>query len=278
MSQTEQRQTERLLLTIPIRVIGFETAAGQFSEDTHTIVVNRAGARIALKHRVTPEDTLRIINLENYSEADFRVVGPTRLEGAAVTEWGVECLDEGRNIWGIDLPPPLPHEGREAGVLLECRVCRTRAFRPVSLMEIEVLDSTGIIRHSCSQCGKPTHWTHADVTRRPRGLSPPASAFSPPPPVARKEEAEKRTSRRLGMKMPILVKARWGEQESAKTENVSKGGVAVSLAIELAVGDILTIVCPYTPGAQNIEQKAEVRRRATYSFGGKRLYGLRYVS
>jgi hypothetical protein len=47
--------------------------------------------------------------------------------------------------------------------------------------------------------------------------------------------------------------------------------------MDLAVGDVVRVVYPYSPGGQNIEQKAEVRRRAAYAFGGRRLYGLRLL-
>ncbi len=97
MDQLEQRRTERLTLSVPIRVIGTDPAGEPFTEDTYTLVLNQAGARIALQHRVTPEDSIRIINLENYNEADFRVVGATRLSGTEAAEWGVECAEAGRN-------------------------------------------------------------------------------------------------------------------------------------------------------------------------------------
>lgn len=265
------------MLAIPIRVIGLDADTGEFSEDTHTTVVNRTGARIALKHRVAAEETVRIINLENYSEADFRVVGPTRLSGAEAGEWGVEGVEPRRNIWGIELPPPLATPGTEAGALLECRGCRKQGFWPVTLMEVEVLDSTGIIQRQCSQCGKLTYWTYADVSRRPRDF-PPSEAVAPAPRVAAvKKKTEKRADKRLGMKLPILVRNQRGEQEITKTENVSKGGVAVSLAMELAMGETLSVVCPYTQGGQGIEHKAAVRRRSTFTFGDMRLYGLHYI-
>lgn len=277
MNSPEQRGSERLLLSIPIRVIGFEAVTGEFSEDTHTVVVNRAGARIALKHRVAAEDTLRIVNLENYSEADFRVVGPTSAGEAGVTEWGVECLDADRNIWGIDLPPPLPTQGGEGGALLECRACGRQGLWPVTFMEVEVLDSTGVIQRVCDQCGKPTFWIYADISRRPRAFSPHEPVAPAPRVVEVKKKIEKRAAKRLGMKLPILVRSQQGKEEIAKTENISKGGFAVSLAMDLAVGEIVSVVCPYTQGGQNIEQKAEVRQRPTYAFGGMRLYGFRNI-
>lgn len=277
LDQPEQRRTERLRLTFPIRVIGFNTADGDFTEDTYTLVVNQAGARIALKHRVVADDSIRVVNLENYNEAEFRVVGPTRLAGGEVAEWGVECLESSRNIWGIELPPPLSNSPEGAGALLGCRACQAQGFWPLTLMEVEVLDSTGLINRQCNACGKVTYWSYADTSRRPREFSP----AEPVAPALReadiKRKMEKRTHKRMAMLLPILVRNQKGEEEITKTDNISKGGVAVSLAMDLEVGDVLSIVCPYTPGSQEIPQKGKVHRRGMFPFSGKRLYGIAYV-
>lgn len=276
MGQAEQRRSERLLLSVPIRVIGTDVTGETFTEDTHTLVLSQAGACISVQHRIAAEDSIRIINLENYNEADFRVVGPTRLSGQEVTEWGVECDEHGRNIWGIELPPAFSLEGSEAGALLKCRACQTEGLWPVTLMEIEVLNTTGVINRACSKCGKTTYWAYADVARRPREFAPGEPVSPPPKEVDVKKKIEKRVDKRMGMKLPILVRNQQGEEEITKTEDVSKGGVAVSLAMDLEVGNIIEIVCPYT-GTQDIPQKGEVRRRGTFPFGGKRLYGIHYL-
>jgi PilZ domain len=277
MAEPERRTTERLALRIPIRVVGFGTADGDFTEDTETRVVNQGGARIALKHHVAADDTVRIVNLETHSEAEFRVVGPTRLEGDEVSEWGVECTESGHNLWGIELPPPLAREGKDAGALLECRACHSQGFWPLTLMEVEVLDSTGEINRSCTQCSKTTYWTYADVTRRPREFSA-SEALAPKPRGAEvKKFVERRKFKRMMLKLPIFVRNKKGEEEISKTDNVSRGGVAVPLAMELELGEIVSVECPYTSEIPDILQKAEVRYRGTFPFDGRRLYGLMYI-
>lgn len=277
MDQPEQRRTERLLLAIPIRVMGTDLTGESFTEDTKTLVINQAGARISLEHRVTADDAIRIVNLENYSEADFRIVGPTRLAEGAVAEWGVECSEPGRNIWGIELPPPLSQQGSDAGALLECRACQAQGFWPITLMEVEVLNTTGLINRSCTKCGKTTYWTYVDVGRRPRPFSPSEPVAPAPREADVKKKSEKRREKRMAMKLLVLVRNATGEAETSKSENISKGGLAVSLAMDLQVGEALQVVCPYTPGSQDFAQKAEVRQRAKFEFGGKRMYGIRYI-
>ncbi len=67
------------MLSLPILVAGLDPAGQEFTEETRTLVVNREGALILLQHALAPEETIRIINLQNDAAANFRVVGPTRL-------------------------------------------------------------------------------------------------------------------------------------------------------------------------------------------------------
>jgi PilZ domain len=275
MSSAERRGSERLVLAIPIRVIGFDAFSGEFSEETETRVVNQGGACIVLDHRLNAGDAIHIINLKSYSEADFRVVGPTQAEGNRL-ELGVECIDVGRNIWGMDFATLPGAPKGEAAAVLECRGCKQQANWPVTLMESEVLGATGQIVRECNQCGKRTYWVYADPSRRPRKFAP--SEPTAPPPRAEEvlKNTEKRTEKRLGMRLSVRVRSQNGEAEISKTDNVSKKGFGASLTMDLYVGDIVFVMCPYT-GGQDIEQKAEVRRRPTFEFGGRRTYGFRYI-
>jgi hypothetical protein len=267
------------MLAIPVRVLAFGGSGGDFSEDTFTVQVNRAGARIVLKHRVAPGDDLRIINLQNLAEADFRVIGPTRLDRGQVAEWGVECLDSSRSIWGIDFPAPFPGEDARAGALMVCRGCGREVLSVLSLMEVEILEAIGSLNRLCDQCGELSCWVYADITRRPQAQpgAPEPAPPTEPPPAYEPGGIERRAHKRLPIKLPVVVRNHKGEQEISKTENVSKGGFAVCLGLMLAVGEVVRVVCPYTEDAHNMEQKAEVRRRANFTPGQRWLYGMRYV-
>ncbi len=82
--------------------------------------------------------------------------------------------------------------------------------------------------------------------------------------------------KRLAMKLPILVRTQKGEEELGRTENLTSAGFAVALRMELTEGEVVTVICPYTEGGQNIEQKAVVRWRDAYPAGFNRVYGLDY--
>ncbi len=95
--------------------------------------------------------------------------------------------------------------------------------------------------------------------------------------VKAEEPVEKRKHARLEMMLPILVRSPRGEQEVTNTENLSNGGLAAPLAMDLVLGSIVRVVCPYIPERQNTEEKAEVRRRVPLSLGDQELYGLCYL-
>lgn len=282
--EKERRTTERVMVKIPIRVLCFGGSAGDFTEDTYTIHVNAAGALIALEHPVAPDDTIRIIDLENYREADFRVIAPAGQQEAGKRFWGVECAEPGRILWDIDFGAPLAADHSQAGALLACQGCGRQSFQVLSLTEVDILETAGGLRLPCDPCGQVTAWVYAEVVRSPQPPPPSQPLLlemppqSAPPPVEDWDgQAERRLHRRVALKLPVLVRNGKGEEEVSKTENLSKTGLAVGLKMSLTVGEFLTVVCPYSPDEARIEQRAEVRRRIASMGSGKWLYGLRYA-
>ncbi len=271
MKTTEQKPQERIRVQLPIRVFGFGEARGQFLEDTHTTVISPTGSLAPLKHRVFPADVVRIVNLRNIREADFRIVGPSVITESEVAEWGVECTDRDRNIWGVEFPPL---EAHDPSILLECRACHSQDSWPATVLEREVLQATGIIALNCAHCRKPTYWTYVDPDLRPQAFAQAEAVAPPPRGLPLKKIVARR--KRLTMKLPVLVRTEKGDEELGKTENLTSAGLAVALHMELTEGEVVTVICPYAEGGQNIEQKAVVRWRGTYTAGFNRRYGLDY--
>ena len=275
MGSAEHRRSERIMVSLPVLVVGIDSAGEEFAEEARTVVVNRQGALILLKHALVAENTIRIFQLQSDAAADFRVVGPTRLSTNEGTEWGVEYLKEGTDIWGVEFAPQPPaSEAKNASALLECQTCQKKYFWPLTLAEVEVLDSTGVIHNFCTQCSRPTAWIYADVARRPAQLS--VSTIATPPPQPNLDH-ERREGKRLLIKLPILVKNQKGEAEIARTENFSRSDLAVALALSLGVGDSVTVVCPFTSSGRNLERNAKVLRSDSVSAKGRKLYGIRFA-
>ncbi len=179
----ERRRSDRVKLTIPLRVRGL--ADGQaFDCEARAVDLNRHGARIQISRALPAGQVLRVVNLANHREANFRVAGPvsplTKQGGvfgmlgpvssrtAEGREYGVECLDTKRNFWGITFPPLAAGEPLDSRALVECRKCRTISLFRLSLVEVDVLQTAGIISWPCKKCGAVSPWGYAEqeaVTR-----------------------------------------------------------------------------------------------------------------
>lgn len=274
MSSPEQRRSERIRVSIPIMVAGLDPSGAEFSEETRTAIVNREGALILLKHSLAPQQNIRIINLQSEAAADFRIVGPTRLATDEGTEWGVEYLKAGMEIWGVDFPFRPEEKQGQASALLECLTCHKKYFWPLTLVEIEVLESTGIIENFCNACVKSTSWVYADASRRPPQATSSVGVTSLP---KAQSGIERRENRRLLLRLPVLVRNHKGEREEGKTENLSHADLAVALALDLAVGEFINVICPLTTSGKNLERSARVMRKDKFSAKDRKLYGMRYA-
>jgi len=267
---------ESASLRIPIRVSAYDEGRGEFVEDSNTTEVTRWGGRIVLKNWVYPQDILRIVNLENLFEADFRVVGLAKYADLGSAEWVVECVEKGRNIWNIAFPSVKPLVHADLDVPMECRSCHNQG--PFTLMppEAEVLQSSGLIGGFCQSCAKLTYWTFAEAGRRPPAY-PPFEDTAPPP---REEKASgfinTRAHRRLALQLPIKIRNSKGEEETSVTVNISRAGFAAVLAMNLAEGEMVSFVCAQFAGGESIELKAECRWGASVTPGATRhIYGFR---
>lgn len=275
MNGSLRRRSERLLITIPIRVEGTGQDGRVFADTTRTLAVNRHGARIQLARLLNPGETIRISNLVANQQAEFRVVGPTQPPTEKGGEWGVECLEGNRNIWGIEFPS-LDGEEKGCSVLLECRRCHQVHLSPLSLVEVDVLQASGLLTRECADCGKSTPWGHVE-----KQLGMPA----PGPEMDRvfreilqldQAESSRRAAPRSLMRLPLRVRSWYGNEELTRSENVSRLGLAFTSEKVYEVGEALMLTCPYDPSSQNPETRGRVARRFEAGGPTRHLYGVRY--
>ncbi len=276
MPEANRRRSERILLTIPIRVDGKDSEGKVFSERTRTLVINRHGARIQLKHSISSGTALKITNVMADLDAPFRAVGPTQTVKGESGEWGVECTDGNKNIWGIDFPP-MQEDPSSSSALLECRTCHSLTLMQLSLVELDVLSASGVLTKECKNCKVTTTWV---ASEKLAGAPPPSPA---PQPAAREvagkrgPTTERRKHRRAALRLPIRLRNAQGVIELAKSENICKGGLAFVSQKEYKVGEMLQVTCPFDPAGQSIELPARVVRSAEMKGTGRKIYGLCYT-
>jgi hypothetical protein len=215
---------------------------------------------------------VRIVNLENHSEADFRVVGSLGSTDKNADIVAIECLDRRDAFWGIEWAADSGNS--QSTQDLCCHSCGAKANRLLSLMELEVLRAPGTILLSCDSCLKQTHWGNSDFESAGRTVALPVPEVE----VQASKNVEKRMAKRSSLKLSILVRNQAGEQEVSKIVDVSKLGVSVQLFMTLSVGDLVKIEYPYDPRSPGIEQSAEVRWRSRYyNPDFPRTYGFRFI-
>jgi len=174
----DKRRSQRIKLSIPLRIHGTDGAGQPYECEARTVDLNRHGARIRISRPLAGGETIHVRNVVNRREADFRVAGPVSpltKEGGVfgvlgpVSEdpakrrgYGIECLDTTLNFWGITFPRATNSEPSPSSALLQCRKCQTTALLNISLVEVDVLETAGILSWPCDSCGEATPWGYAN--------------------------------------------------------------------------------------------------------------------
>jgi hypothetical protein len=270
---TERRRSERLLLTVPLRVHGVDALEFDFKEDACTISFNRHGVRIRINRPLIVGQIVTLINVVTHREAEFRVIGPTSPRTEEGGEWALECLDENDNIWGIHFPPPAQGE---MVALLECRQCHAVELKQLSVVESEVLETAGILSRLCGTCEAKTPWGFAD--KQPAMESPPVEAVKGvgTAVTGAPRGADRRRHRRAPLKLPVLVRDYQGGAEITKSEDVSKGGFCFVSEKPYLPGSAVMVACPYHVVGQNLEVAARIVRQGRVEGTSRKVYGTSY--
>lgn len=261
------------MLTVPLRVKGVDPQGKEFAEEARTVTLNRHGARIQITRPLVSGQTVRLTNLVCRRDADFRVIGPVSPRTEKGGEWGVECVDHSANIWGIQFPPPLAGDA-DSTAILECRKCHGVALIPVSLVEVEVLETSGLLTKPCETCKKNSHWGYAE--KQLAMGAPPDEAAMLAEAGKTEKGADNRRHRRVSLQLPILVRDYYGGVEITKSENVSKGGFCFVSEKDHLVGEGVLVACPYSAAEHGIEIRAKIVRRTEFQGGPRKIYGVRY--
>ncbi len=272
MREIERRRSERLLLTVPIQVEGVNRWGEKFNEATRTIVINRQGARIFLKEPVAAGAVVLVTNNMGHRKAKFRVVGPTQPATGEGGEWGLECLNEKANLWGIGFPPPQQDLGA-CTALIECRRCHALKLSALSMVELEVLGTSGLLVKECEPCGRSTPWSYRDPAHDLSYEDPDTNAEVL---ESHKTKGNRRFHNRVALQLPIRVRSYYGSEEFTRSENVSRSGLCFISDNNYEEGEVLLVTCPYEQGGHNIEVRSQVVRRRDMMGTGRKIYGISY--
>jgi len=277
---SEKRRSDRLILTVPLWVMGSYPKGFPFIEDARTISLNRDGALIHIFHPLCAGQTVLVFSLVTRREADFRVVGPIAPFTEKGGDYGVECLKRQDNIWGIRFPSPPEGEPTDPKAVLECRKCHGVELVRLSLVEVEVLGTAGILPRHCRKCRANRSWGHPEQKIAMEGPRGEAEMFAEAEAQVRAqaEGTEYRRHRRVLLQLPVMIRNFAGETEITKTENASKSGFCFTSQKKYQVGEGLIVACPYNVTGRNFERPARIVRRLELEGLRRKVHGVRYVA
>src|SRR6266404_9210217 len=103
--ENNHRQSDRVVLTLPIRVSGVRGNGKDFFEDGQTVDISRQGATIKVSRELFAGEIIRVQRLDGVGkEATAQVVGRVAEESEGCV-FGVTILDPAAvNLWSVVFP------------------------------------------------------------------------------------------------------------------------------------------------------------------------------
>lgn len=99
-----RRRSQRVLLRMPIDIIGTTPDRQHFCERTVTLVVNAHGALVVLSSPVTAGQVVILKNPETSEEQACRIASIHK-HADSPTEVGIEFVKPAPNFWRVTFPP-----------------------------------------------------------------------------------------------------------------------------------------------------------------------------
>ena len=272
--ENQQRRSRRILLSIPVSIRGMNEDGNLFETTGRTVTVNRHGGSIRVSHPLNSGQTICLVNQENAKQEQFRVIGSVAPPLNQLGDWGVECLDAKRNLWDIEFP--VSPADSEAHVLLECRRCQASSLLSLSLVEVEVLETAGLLTKTCEDCRLPTPWGYPLRTFVLEGLSDQVTQTASPSNT--ESMTDRRGKYRRQAQLPLRVRDYYGDIEFSRTENISYGGFCFYGLRTYQVGQGIVVICPFDVANERPEVRARIVRAEPAPGSERHIYGARYVS
>jgi hypothetical protein len=147
---------------------------------------------------------------------------------------------------------------------------------PVSLVEVEVLETSGVLRKPCESCGATSQWSHAknqiEMRERPGPEKDTQANAAFPSAMGNK----RRRFGRVSLQLPVRICDYDGGVEITRSENLSKGGFCFVSEKRYQHGQGLLVICPYDSAGENIEVRARVVNCSETKGNRRKVYGVQF--
>jgi PilZ domain-containing protein len=267
-----KRRSDRLNITIPVAVEGMDTRGRHFKDDAQALVLSRFGGRIRLSRPLERGQKVLVAGPRAPSPAVFEVVETVVPPSGQRGEYGVACLGRAEDVWGIRVWGDSETQA-EAKALVECRICRTVGFIPLSLSQVEALRGMGFVGLPCEECKATTPWAYWEmkvpIEAKDEGEAVPQGGIA-----IHVEHYTPRRHRRVYVQLPLKVLWPRGNAEITHTENVSRDGLGFLSCRRHEPGEQVSIRFPYDPSQEVPATRARILNRRAVEGSENAIYGV----
>ncbi len=251
------RQSDRVTLSLPIRVIGTDELGREFRDEARTILVTRHGARILLARELDPQTEVTIRNARLDREAKARIVGKAG-ESRDGNQYGVRILDTNINLWGIHFPAAAEAESAVGRVLLECTACHAQEVACLDGLALGVFQANRTLSRPCQCSPAMTAWSEvsSDGTVGPDTVVAVAVGTRL---VSKARVRNLREGLEQTWKIHACVRSTGSGEEIVLTDNPTRTGVRYMSENRFEEGEKLEIAIPYQPGGGNVFIPAQIK-------------------
>jgi hypothetical protein len=263
-----------LWLTIPLQVEGVDSSGQIVRYRGRAINLSRHGGRIQVPRKLAGDGRIGLWNPVGNTEAEFRVVETIASHGDEGGEYGVECLEQEKNFWGIEFCSHRD-EVQDARALLNCGLCRSLALIPLTTAEIERLRTAGMTGRYCAKCSALTHWWYADMSvlkyreqERPQSSVEREARWLIPA-----VDTAERGHPRVHMQMPLWLRGSYGYSDEVQAENISQFGFSFSSEKKYQRGEMVRAAFPIAPVIGQTQIPSRIVRQQNLKGSDRKIYG-----
>ena len=246
--ETNHRQSDRVFLTLPIRISGIRGRGEEFLEEGQIIDISRQGATIKVDKELFAGEIIKVLRLDGAGkEVMARVVGRVA-RGSEGHVFGLTILDPVvANPWGIVFPAVADMDNAVLRALLRCVSCERTEVTYLNEFEADLLLYHHYISRPCEQCGGWTTWN------RPHD-HPPAGPIAAATPGTQ----NRRSHGRIHVEAVGCVRHPALGNEVVVVRELARGGLSFFSATKYPDGSRVEIAVPYSSKAPNIYSPARI--------------------
>src|SRR4029077_421646 len=272
------RQSERVLLTLPIHISGLGEYGKEFVVEGHTVDIRRQGATIMVDRLLPLGQNIKIQRIGVSKETIARIVGQI-IRGTEGLLYGIAFVDPDVNLWDISFPAVCEVDKAVLRALLRCVACGQLEVSYLNEFEADLFLYHRSIARICERCGGWTTWTppYGQISAGPRipveTDNQRERSFYVLAPGTRNQRAHDRIpADTIGsVRHPTLG------TEVVIVGNLARGGLSFYSTSTYAEGSSVEMAVPYTSKTPNIYVPARVVSSRKGVDKGLIEYGVSYM-